>query len=102
MQTKTIVRQCVTLLRMALARKQKVVSVDKVMAKLEPLSTVSGSVRWCSHCGKEYGRSLGLQGDQPVHPKGGQPWVFIGRTDAEAETPVLWPPHAELTHWKRP
>ena len=29
---------------------------------------------------------------QPVHPKGDQPWVFIGRTDAEAETPVLWPP----------
>jgi len=31
---------------------------------------------------------------QPVHPKD-QPWVFIGRTDAEAETPVLWPPHAK-------
>ena len=28
--------------------------------------------------------------------------MFIGRTDAEGETPVLWPPHAELTHWKRP
>ena len=28
---------------------------------------------------------------QPVHPKGDQPWVFIGRTDAEAETPILWP-----------
>ena len=28
---------------------------------------------------------------QPVHPKGGQSWVFIGRTDAEAETPILWP-----------
>ena len=28
----------------------------------------------------------------PVHPKGGQSWVFIGRTDAEAETPILWPP----------
>ena len=28
---------------------------------------------------------------QPVHPKGSQSWVFIGRTDAEAETPVLWP-----------
>ena len=28
---------------------------------------------------------------QPVHPKGDQSWVFIGRTDAEAETPVLWP-----------
>ena len=39
---------------------------------------------------------------QPVHPKGDQSWVFIGRTDAKAETPVLWPPHAELTHWKRP
>ena len=30
---------------------------------------------------------------QPVHPKGDQSWVFIGRADAEAETPVLWPPH---------
>ena len=39
---------------------------------------------------------------QPVHPKGDQSWVFIGRTDAEAETPILWPPYAELTHWKRP
>ena len=29
---------------------------------------------------------------QPVHPKGDQHWVFIGRTDAEAETPILWPP----------
>ena len=29
---------------------------------------------------------------QPVHPKGDQSWVFTGRTDAEAETPVLWPP----------
>ena len=29
---------------------------------------------------------------QPVHPKGDQSWVFIGRTDAKAETPVLWPP----------
>ena len=32
---------------------------------------------------------------QPVHPKGDQFWVFIGRTDTEAETPVLWPPHAK-------
>ena len=30
---------------------------------------------------------------QPVHPKGDQSWVFIGRTDAKAETPILWPPH---------
>ena len=32
---------------------------------------------------------------QPVHPKGYQTWVFIGRTDVEAETPTLWPPHAK-------
>ena len=32
---------------------------------------------------------------QPVHPKGDQSWVFIGRTDAEAETPVLWPPRVK-------
>ena len=32
---------------------------------------------------------------QPVHPKGNQFWIFIGRTDAEAETPILWPPHAK-------
>ena len=32
---------------------------------------------------------------QPVHPKGDQSWVFIARTDVEAETPVLWPPHAK-------
>ena len=34
---------------------------------------------------------------QPVHPKGGQSWVFIGGTDVEAATPILWPPDAE--HW---
>ena len=32
---------------------------------------------------------------QPVHPKGDQSWVVIGRTDVEAETPMLWPPHAK-------
>ena len=32
---------------------------------------------------------------QSVNPKGNQPWIFIGRTDAEAETPILWPPDAE-------
>ena len=33
---------------------------------------------------------------QPVHPKGDQSWIFIGRTDAEAETPTLWPPDAKI------
>ena len=32
---------------------------------------------------------------QPVHPKGDQSWVFIGRTDAAAEAPILWPPDAK-------
>ena len=32
---------------------------------------------------------------QPVHPKGDQSWVFIGGTDVEVETPILWPPHAK-------
>ena len=39
--------------------------------------------------------SPGLQGDPLVHPKGNQSWIFIARTDAEAETPVLWPPDAK-------
>ena len=41
---------------------------------------------------------------QPVHPKGNQSQIFIGRTDVEAETPILWPPDAKnwLTHWKIP
>ena len=38
---------------------------------------------------------LDCQEIQPVHPKGDQSWVFTGGTDAEAETPVLWPPHAK-------
>ena len=36
-----------------------------------------------------------LLGDQPVHSKGDQSWVFIGRTDAEAEASLLWPPDAK-------
>ena len=39
----------------------------------------------------------------PVHPKGNQSWLFIGRTDAEAETPILWPPDAKnWLIWKDP
>jgi len=35
--------------------------------------------------------SLDCKGIQPVHPKGDQSWVFTGRNDVEAETPILWP-----------
>ena len=38
---------------------------------------------------------LGCKEIQPVHPKGDQSWVLIGRTDAEAEAPILWPPDAK-------
>ena len=34
---------------------------------------------------------------KPVHPKGNQSWIFIERTDAEAETPILWPP--DVKNW---
>ena len=34
---------------------------------------------------------------KPVHPKGNQSWIFIGRTDAESETPILWPP--DVKNW---
>ena len=35
---------------------------------------------------------------QPVHPEGNQSWIFIGRTNTEAETPILWPPNAKNWH----
>ena len=51
---------------------------------------------WC------WRRRLDSKEIQPVHPKGDQSWVFTGRTDAEAETPVLRPPHVKSwTYWKR-
>ena len=49
-----------------------------------------------SNCGAEEDswESLGCKGIKPVNPKGNQPWIFFGRTDAEAEAPVIWPPNA--------
>ena len=41
---------------------------------------------------KTFESPLDFKEIQPVHPKGDQSWVFTGRTDAEAETPILWPP----------
>ena len=48
----------------------------------------------CLNCGvgEDSWESLGLQGRPTVHPKGNQSWIFIGRTDAEAEASILWPP----------
>ena len=52
--------------------------------------------------GEDSWESLGLRKIKPVNPKGNQPWILIGRTDTEVEVPILWPPDAESTHWKRP
>ena len=56
---------------------------------------------WTVVLGKTLESPLDCKEIQPVHPKGDQSWVFIGRTDAEAETPIHWPLDAE-THLKRP
>ena len=44
---------------------------------------------------KTFESALDCKKVQPVNPKGNQPWIFIGRTDAEAEDPILWPPDAK-------
>ena len=48
---------------------------------------------WTMVLEKTLGNPLHCKEIQPVHPKGDQSWVFSGRTDAEAETLILWPPH---------
>ena len=52
--------------------------------------------------GEDSCESIGLQEIQPVHPKGSQSWTFIGRTDAEAETPIRWLPDTKNWLLKRP
>ena len=53
--------------------------------------------------GEDYESSLDCKEIQPFHPKGDQSWVFIGRTDVEAEIPILWPPDAKSwLIWKDP
>ena len=58
---------------------------------------------WTVVLKKTLGSPLDCKEIQPVHPKEDQSWVFIGRTDAEAETPILWPPHEKSwLIWKDP
>ena len=45
--------------------------------------------------GEDSWECLGQQGDPTIHPKGNQSWIFIGKIDAEAETPILWPPDSK-------
>ena len=58
---------------------------------------------WTAVLEKTLESSLDFKEIQPVHPKGDQSWVFIARTDVEAETLILWPPHAKSwLIWKDP
>ena len=52
---------------------------------------------WTIVLEKTFESPLDFKEIQPVNPKGNQSWIFIGRTDAEAETPVLWPP--DVKNW---
>ena len=45
--------------------------------------------------GEDLGSPLGCKEIKPVHPKGNQSWIFIGRTNAEAEIAIVWPPDAK-------
>ena len=57
---------------------------------------------WCWR-GDGFESLLDCKDIQPVHPKGDESWIFIGRTDAEAETPILWPPDVKnWLIWKDP
>ena len=58
---------------------------------------------WTVVLEKTFESPLDCKEIQPVHPKGNQCWIFIGRTDAEAETPILWPPDSKnWLIWKDP
>ena len=58
---------------------------------------------WIIVLEKTLASSLDCKDIQPVHPKGDQSWIFTGRIDAEAETPILWPPDVKnWLIWKDP
>ena len=64
--------------------------------RVGPLRRLSAEELMFLKCGVENLESLlDCKEIQPVHSKGDQPWVFFGRTDAKAETPVLWRPHGK-------
>ena len=70
--------------------------------------TIKKAEHWRIHafelwCWRRFKSPLDCKQIQPVNPKGNQSWIFIGRADAEAETPILWPPNAKNWFiWKDP
>ena len=67
----------------------------------ESMSYHHESLLWFNHkymtAGKDSWEALDCKEIQPVNPKGNQSWLFIGRTDAKAKTPILWPP--DVKNW---
>ena len=78
--------------------------VRMVISSVQSLSCVwLFATQWTVVLEKTLESALDCKEVQPVHPKGDQSWVFIGRTDIEAETPILWPPDAKSwLIWKDP
>ena len=68
--------------------------LKSTLTELDDLQTEEASLKHVFYKGLEI---------EPVHPKGDQSWVFIGRTDVEAEMPILWPPDEKSwLIWKDP
>ena len=70
-----------------------------IMCECESWTIKKAECRRIDHfelwCWRRLESPLDCKEIQPVHSKGGQPWDFFGRTDVEAETPILWPPNAK-------
>ena len=62
--------------------------------RIRPLRRLSTKELMLSYCGagEDSWGSLGQQGDETINPKGNQPWIFIGRTNIDAEAPIIWSP----------
>ena len=66
------------------------------MSLSNPRALVMDREAWCAVVLEKILESpLDCKEIQPIHSKGEKSWVFIGRTDAKAETPILWPPHVK-------
>ena len=70
--------------------------MDVIVGLQRKLSTEELMLLNCG-VGEDSWEVLDCKESQPVHPKGDQSWLFIGRTDGEAETPILWPP--DVKNW---
>ena len=85
----------ITLLTKASTDKAMVFSVVMNGCELDHKAECQGIDAFELWCWRRLLSPLDCKDIKPVHPKGNQSWIFIGRTDAEAEVPILWPPDAQ-------